>query len=840
MHEFTEKSIDHIKFTLFSPEMIRKMSTVKVTVPDTYNEDGYPIDGGLMDQHMGVIDPGLRCKTCGGTVRTCPGHFGHIDLVRPVLHSEFARVVAGLLKMTCSSCSRALIKKKEKESGGLEEVLTKEEIFEEMKKAKKCPYCGAKQEDIKFEKPTTIIEGKKVLLPIEIRERLSKIPNEDLKILGLDPESARPEWMVLTALPIPPVQMRPSIILETGERSEDDLTHKLVDLIRINQRLEANLNAGAPQLIIEDLWELLQYHVTTYFNNESANIPPARHRSGRPVKTLSQRLKGKEGRFRYNLSGKRVNFSSRTVISPDPNISINEVGVPLEVAEELTIPIDVTPWNIDECKKMMQTTNYPCVVYVTDAEGRRRRLMDKNREELVNALNIGWTVERQLVDGDSVIFNRQPSLHRISMMCHKVRVLPGKTFRLHTAVCPPYNADFDGDEMNLHVPQTYEARAEAEELMLVEKNIISPRHGNPLIIPNEDHTSGIYLLTRKSTKLTVDEASHLLGAVGIYEIPKPNSDGTCSGKDVFSVLLPKDFDLEMKGKLCREVNECSKQKCPYEGYVVIKDGSLKYGAIDSKVVSAIVEKLFHNYGSEVARTFIDRITKMSVNMITIHGFSVGLDNYHVDKKTKEKIDEIRENAAKEVEALILKYKNKTLHRMPGKSLTETLETSIMNILSKARDSAGPVIRDYLGHENTSILMANVGSRGSILNAIQMAACLGQQAVRGKRITRGYRRRVLPHFKKNDMGAYARGFIKSSFIDGISPVEYFFHAIGGRESVVNTSIRTARSGYMQRRLINALQDLYVDYDLTVKDSDGNLIQVRYGGDGIDPMRAKAER
>src|SRR3989338_8357372 len=177
--------------------------------------------------------------------------------------------------------------------------------------------------------------------------------------MNLDPFYARPEWMVLTVLPVPPVNVRPSITLETGERSEDDLTHKLVDIIRINQKLEANINVGAPQLIIEDLWELLQYHVTTYLNNETANIPPARHRSGRPLKTLAQRLKGKEGRFRYNLSGKRVNFSARTVISPDPRISMDEVGVPDYIAEELTIPIVVTEWNMDYCKQFIISDKYP-------------------------------------------------------------------------------------------------------------------------------------------------------------------------------------------------------------------------------------------------------------------------------------------------------------------------------------------------------------------------------------------------------------------------------------------------------------------------------------------------
>ncbi|MHA1859831.1 MAG: DNA-directed RNA polymerase subunit A', partial [Candidatus Asgardarchaeia archaeon] len=819
--QVTEKIIDRIKFSMFSPEMIRKMSVAKVTVPDTYNEDGYPIDGGLMDQRMGVIDPGLRCKTCGGSVHTCPGHFGHVDLVRPVVHVHFAPIIATLLKVTCSSCGRLLIKKAE-----AEKIWSKENIINAMKKVRKCPHCGATQEDLKFEKPTTFIEGKgkRALLPIEIRERLARILDDDLRVLGFDPEYARPEWMILTALLIPPVQVRPSIILETGERSEDDLTHKLVDIIRINQRLEANLNAGAPQLIIEDLWELLQYHVTTYFDNETANIPPARHRSGRPLKTLTQRLKGKEGRFRYNLSGKRVNFSARTVISPDPNMSINEVGVPHPIAEELTIPIEIVPWNIEACKELVRRTEYPRAVYAIDPKGRRRKIIDKNRDEILEQMDNGWVIERQLVDGDPVLFNRQPSLHRISMMCHRVKVLPGKTFRLHVAVCPPYNADFDGDEMNLHVPQTKEAQAEAEALMLVQDQIISPRHGFAIIQPNEDHISGLYLLTRKGVYFTKDEAEKLLGEVGIYSLPKPNRRGLYSGRDIFSMLLPKDFNIEYRTRICKEVGECSKEKCPYNGYVIIRNGRLLHGVMEKKgIAGKILEKMFREYGSEITCRFIDRITKLSTIAVTHFGFSVGLDNYRIDDETRRRVEKVRDKAVKEVEALILKFKNKTLERLPGKTLRETLEEHVMRVLSRARDETGQILREYLGSDNTSIIMADIGSRGSMLNVIQMSAFLGQQAVRGKRIKRGYRKKVLPHFKNDDVGAYARGFVGHSFMDGLTPTEYFFHAVGGRESLVNTAIRTARSGYMQRRLINALQDLVVGRNRVVKDSGDMVIQ-----------------
>jgi len=833
-----EKMIDRIKFSLFSPDMIRKISAAKITVPDTYNEDGYPIDGGLVDQRMGIIDPGLRCKTCGGKIRTCSGHFTHIELVRPVIHPEFAKVIFFLLKATCRQCHRILVSKKQISQFqiALNEEEVADQIVANIKKASTCPYCEAKQLEIKFDKPTTFYEGERALLPTEIRDSLAAIPNDDLRLLGVDAEYARPEWMVLTALLVPPVTVRPSITLETGERSEDDLTHKLVDIMRINQRLEANINAGAPQLIIEDLWELLQYHVTTYFNNETAGIPPARHRSGRPLKTLSQRLKGKEGRFRYNLSGKRVNFSARTVISPDPNISINEVGVPREIAEELTVPVKVTDWNIDECKKMILNGDYPRANYVIKPDGKRKKVTDKSKEELISTLTPGCIVERQLTDGDTVLFNRQPSLHRISIMCHNAKILPGRSFRLNLAVCPPYNADFDGDEMNLHVPQTEEARVEAEILMKVQDQIISPRHGHAIIKGQEDHISGAYYLTKKDTEFSKGEACRILTVAGINKLPKPDRGEKYSGRLLFSMLLPEDFNLAYVSKLCQEP-VCKKEKCEYDGYVVIKNGKLISGAIESKgFESELIEKIVREYGSERARKFIDNATRISLYAISKFGFSVDLANYTLPDEAAKKIEEIEKNAKREVDALVMQYKNRTLERLPGRTLRETLEDRIMMVLSKARDNCGPIVEKYLGSDSTSILMAKIGSRGSILNAIQMAALVGQQAVRGKRIYRGYKGRPLIHFKKGDLGAEARGFVLSSFKKGLNPKEYFFHSMGGRESLVNTAIRTARSGYMQRRLINALQDLVVREDMTVRDSRGIVVQFTYGGDGYDPKKS----
>jgi DNA-directed RNA polymerase subunit A' len=815
------KKIHHIEFGLFSSRMIQKLSAAKIYTPNTYDEDGYPIEGGLMDPRLGVIDPGIRCKTCGGRLGECQGHFGHVELTRPVIHVGYAKEVYLLLRATCRACERLLIpddelKKYDAKKTSPLEIATIWEMAQKVSDAEgKCPHCNEPQIKIKFVRPYSYYEGDNNLLVTDIYERFEKIADEDLRYLGLN---VRPEWMILFSIPVLPITTRPSITLESSDRSEDDLTHKLVDILRINQRLEENINSGAPQLIIEDLWDLLQYHVATYFDNGITGIPPARHRSGRPLKTIAQRLKSKEGRFRKNLSGKRVNFSARTVIGPDPNISINEVGVPLLIALELTTPEEVNERNINDLKKLV--LNGPHVhpgAHNVIAQIGRKRIMDENKEELVKNLKVGDIVERHLRDGDIVIFNRQPSLHRISMMCHRVRVLPHNILRLNTAVCAPYNADFDGDEMNLHVPQSEEAVAEADVLMKVQECIISPRFGRPIIGGRHDHVTGMYMLTKDGTELNRGEALNLTR--GVVKLPKGKTKIT--GKEIFNELLPNDLNLTYEGKL---------------GKVSIKNGKLVSGVIDSEGMGGkLLKEIFIRYGSDVAREFIDKSTRIAIRAVTEYGFSIGIDESDLPEEGLRRIDDVVGGAESKVDDLIKLYQKGELRIIPGKSLDESLEDQIMAELGKARTMAGKIAEEYAG-DNTAIVMARTGARGSLLNLTQMAGMVGQQAVRGERIKRGYNARTLSHFTKGDVSAEANGFVATNFKKGLRPTEYFFHAMGGRESLVDTAIRTARSGYMQRRLINALQDLEVYPDRTVRGDSGIVVQFKYGEDGIDPIKS----
>jgi len=860
--EIIHKVVDGLHFGLFSPQDVRKLSVVEIQTPDTYDEDGAPITAGLMDGRLGTLEPRQRCKTCGNTAIRCPGHFGHIELAVPIIHIEFTKLIYDLLRSTCRNCGRILLPdetvkrarsriNKARQLLGMVPDEVNKWVMQETK-TKQCPHCGAIQYKITFEKPTKFSEipesGSEPLTPSMVRERMERVPDEDLELFGFNPKAARPEWMILQVLPVPPVYVRPSITLESGIRSEDDLTHKLVDIIRINQRLKENMDAGAPTLIIQDLSELLQYHVTTYFNNEASGIPPARHRSGRALKTLSQRLKGKEGRFRSNLSGKRVDFSARTVVSPDPNLDISEVGVPLEVAMRLSVPEKVTEWNLQEMRNLVTNgpEKYPGALYIIRPDGKRIRLeFVTDRAKIAEALESGFIVERHLKNGDTAIFNRQPSLHRMSIMAHYVRVLPYKTFRLHLCVCPPYNADFDGDEMNLHIPQSEEARTEALLLMQVQDQILSPRFGGPIIGAIRDFITAAYLFTRKTNYLTKEDVSRLLMATGYDELlPKPKikePQPLWTGKQIFSLFLPKKMNYVLKATICQGCVKCLEENCPHDAYVVVKNGELVSGVIDRRSIGAeqsesLLHRIIKDYGTRAGREFLNKITRLLKLFITMRGFTYSYQELVLSPTAENRIEKTMEKIQKRVEELIESYRKGTLTRLPGQTLEDSFEIYVMNELAKARDDAGKIADEDFTLENAGIVMTRTGARGSSLNIGQMSACVGQQSVRGKRILRGYLGRALPHFKSGDPSPKARGFVYSSYQRGLDAIEFFFHAMGGREGLVDTAVRTQQSGYMQRRLINALEHIRLEYDGTVRNSAGDIIQFKYGEDGVDPAKS----
>jgi DNA-directed RNA polymerase subunit A' len=845
------KRIGKIEFNVMSPELIRKLSALEIKTPDTYDKDGYPMEGGLMDPHLGVINPGLRCKTCGQKMKQCSGHFGSLELVRPVIHSEFSKKLEELMTGTCDSCGRIVVpEEKLKQWEKLKESTeqTVKRILLRAKKTKKCPHCGAQKKEVFLDKPTNFFVNKERIYPTQVREWIEKIPDNDLKFFGYNTEKVRPEWFVLTVLMIPPITMRPSITLESGIKSEDDLTHKLVDIIRINTRLKDNIDAGAPQLIIEDLWDLLQYHVTTFFDNNTAGVPPAKHRSGRALRTLVQRLKGKKGRFRYNLTGKRVNHAARSTITPDPFISINEVGVPEEIAKDLTVPELVTEWNKKEIIKMMKETDD--IKYFVRLNGARKRVTEATKKEIIEEIEPGTKIERVLKNGDIVLFNRQPSLHRLSMMAHKVRIMKGKTFRMNPIVCKPYNADFDGDEMNLHVPQTEEGKTEARELMYAQDQIISPRYGGPVIILDEDGVSGTYILTMKNTKLNKEEAMQYFYEMGITELPKPKNGNYWTGKQVFSALLPKGLNLAYKTNTYKELKRTGiKEEKDFheDAFLKIEDGELVSGVVDEESLGEgkgkLIQTLFTEYGPEACERFYYNISRIVADLTTKKGMTVGLDEY----ETNDEIEKIKEKAIKEEleegEKLVEEFKKGTLELIPGRTLEESFELRMMELGAKTKEKVQKEIMKQKVKEllssnpkyNTTVMIMS-GSRGSPINLTNIVGMWGQASVREGRPKRGFMNRLIAANERNDVGALAGGFIRQNFMQGMQVREFFYHSMGGRQGEVDTGVSTKVSGYLYRRLANSLKDLNVSNDETTRSANENIIQFQYGDDGVFPMKS----
>ncbi|MEK7134997.1 MAG: DNA-directed RNA polymerase subunit A', partial [Patescibacteria group bacterium] len=583
--------------------------------------------------------------------------------------------------------------------------------------------------------------------------------------------------------------------LESGERSEDDLTHKLSDIIRANQRLWENLNAGAPEVIIEDLWDLLQFHITTFFDNTVTRIPPARHRSGQPLKTITERIKGKEGRIRKNLAGKRVNYSGRTVISPDPAMQINEVGVPYEIAKIVTVSESVNDLNIEKLKKVIERgEEYPGANYVIRPDGKRKKITPELKEEIINELVPGYKVERHLENGDIVLFNRHPSLHRGSLMAHYVKVLPGRTFRLHPAAKTPYNADFDGDEMNIHSPQTEEARAEAKILLEVKKNLISPKNNTNWIGCISDAITGGYLLGLD--EFSREEANQLLYSSGVdREISKK----TVAGTEVFSKALPKiDFSGES---------------------IKIKEGEIIKGIPDKSLFGdeegLLIKEIDKKFGRNIAFDTIRKAFNLGKNYLTKRGITISLDDFDVEQKIIDISEEIVKRADEKTKEIIEEYNRGTLEVIRGKTPEESREIKILKILNEVRTKIGETVKSEFPEDNPVTHMIRSGGGGNMLNITQMACCVGQQDLEGKRIDIGFNDRTLSFFKRGDLSPKAKGFIRSAFMKGLRPEEFFFQAMTGRSSLMDTALRTPKSGYLYRRLANALQDLRREYDGTIR-------------------------
>jgi DNA-directed RNA polymerase II subunit RPB1 len=852
-----------IQFSIFSPDEIERRSVVEITSNNTY-EGNEPKIGGLFDPRMGVLENGKQCRSCGQSNNNCPGHFGHYRLGRPVYYIQFLPMILNVLSCVCVSCSKLLVDKEMRTSIRLKKGEGRwKELLEASGNISRCGQetedgCGSRQHDrYKREGIARIvaewdaIDGKEVKhdamkqpLEVEYVQRLfRRVTDEDVAFMGFNPRWCRPDWMICSVLAIPPPQVRPSVVQENNQRSEDDLTHKLFEIIKYNKLLLAKMDAEGSKAnkgYVDELTNVLQYHIATLVDNQIPGVAPSAQRGGRPLKSIQQRLGSKEGRIRYNLQGKRVEFSARSVITPDPNISIAELGVPIKIAMNLTVPERVTDYNRDKMYKLVQngTTKYPGAKTLVRADGRMISLAHVKTEEIV--LYNGDLVNRHLLDGDMVLFNRQPTLHRMSMMGHRVRVLPYNTFRLNVSAVAPYNADFDGDEMNAHIPQSSEAIQELQDIAAVPYQMISPRHQKPVIKVVQDALLGSYRITKQGETFTKKEYMNLMMWNKRFDgnLPEPTSTtGTArwSGQQVLGSLLPP-INSDLKNKFYDDDSTPNNM-------VKLRDGMIQgSGIVDDDILNktgiGIVHTTYNDFGAQAAVDLIDSVQSTIESYLIMSGFSVGLSDLVADDSTLSTMNDIVQARKKEIDEIVLQVHMDLFDNNTGRSNQDEFEGQVFGKLNKAIEELGKLGQKALAQENRLISMLKAGSKGSTINVSQMVACVGQQNIEGRRIPFGFTDRTLPHYKKFDDGAEARGFVENSFVKGLTPQEFFFHAMSGREGLIDTAVKTAETGYIQRQMVKAMEDLVTQHDGTVRDARGGIVQFHYGEDGISCTKVES--
>ena len=735
--------VDSIEFQLLNPNTIRKKSVCEIFDKRTYRGRKCR-SGGVLDERLGCSHS-HSCQTCGHD--QCEnGHFGHIVLQTPVFDLKYISTIQKILKQFCIKCRSTYSKQK-------------------------CEQCGiAIPKMIKYNpKICCWAMDDNTINPMDVYIFLKGF--QDQTVLGFS-KSNRAEWMVLTILPVIPVPLRPTLFNAGIKRGESQLTFLLVDILKKN---------------IQNNFVDLQNAVNIYLGELQGK--------SKYITGVSKRLKGKTGRIRCNIMGKRCNFTARSVITPNPNLKLDEVGVPYEFTKQLSVPEKLTPFNLSHFKNEYVLGNVLSIIL-----GDHDSIINVDqihKDDLNEYFKVGNTVERKLKNGDIVLFNRQPSLHKMSLMAHYVKIHKDKTFQLNLSVTTPYNADFDGDEMNMHVPQTLEAITEAKILLAVNKQIISPQSNKPVMGIVQDSLLGLYLLCQEKNKFTDEKAMQFL------DTPLHTIQEYYSGTELFSCLLPTNLHFHKSGLL-------------------IENGSIvKINCMNKSILGAVCNGLLHviylDYGASRCQMFIQDAQQLGMKYLYSRGFTIGISDIIVSKN------------------------NTTPEGLDLCNMDNMNEYQINSVLNKRRDDVGVEVNKQLSCETNAFKqMVEAGSKGSNINISQIMGMVGQQNLNGQRIKGfGLHNRTLPTYKHSETPD-SKGFVFENYMNGLSPTSYFFHAVGGREGLVDTAVKTSETGYLQRKLVKSLENIHIANDNTVRNSDEEIVQILYGEDGLDSCKMRREQ
>jgi DNA-directed RNA polymerase beta' subunit len=889
MQQPPRREIGFINFGILSADEILKMSVCEL------NTSTLSGNGSVYDARMGFSSDNhdKTCITCNLDYEGCPGHYGHIVLPVPIIHPnlKFFKMVSSFVKCICYKCSKLLITHDQLVINNLLKFKRNkrfEKILEKLKKDNTCinPECGVVQpkivQDLKERTLKMIYKGESRVIEIPLSSRdifklFDSLSNDDVRLLGFEPSLIHPRNLIISVLPVIPPCSRPTVVTDSAI-CDDDLTTKYIEIIKYVKKFSDKTSDDTE---LHKILKSIEFHISTLFDNSKGL---SKHSTNlKPTSSFRERMTGKNALVRSNLMGKRCNQTARTVIGPDPTLRMGQLAVPVEIAKNLTVPEVVTNFNKEFLTNIVlsKKANY----VIRKETGKRINLeyaLFKHGTKLIYGdviirngseikyieqsitlkpgdkikrcgeiipvtfdelkkfeLYVGDTVERQLRDGDLVLLNRQPTLHRGSMMAKEIVIKPYKTLRFNLASTKSFNADFDGDEMNIHVGQTLEGRAELMTLSATKHNLMTAQSSKPNIVIVQDALLGVFKMTKESVKLAkatffhivnhtiqVDgksmpcsEIMHRLRHIRMVLKAKGKKAQAFTGKGVFSFTLPLDFNYENK-------NDAD----PAEPVVRIYKGVLYEGVINKADVggnsNSIIQCLYKEYGKDITATFIDNVQFLVNNWLNVAGFTVGLKDCIASKS--DEIDAAVERCFIEANTI----SETTFH--PG-----VREVRVNATLGKARDIGLKMAKDSMNGDNNFLATIMAGSKGDFFNIAQITGLLGQQTIDGQRLPKHLNNgsRTLPHYPfgklDTDSEYESRGFIRNSFIHGLNPKEFYLHAMTGRDGVINTSVSTARSGYIQRRIVKIAEDISVKYDGTVRNLDNNIYEFAYADCGLDP-------
>lgn len=860
--------LDKIQFGIYSSEEIITNSVCHVTSMKLCGENS------VYDPRMGVLESNELCVTCKKDSKYCVGHFGHVELQISVLHPLYNRLILNLLKCVCYKCSRLLMTEDILNINNLLKLSKSSRfnnIVKSMDKIDVCPYCNTFQPKYIFstsEKQIYMIfkiEGEIQRMPMfenEIYNIFRNMKNEDIVLLGLGTEHFHPKNLIIQTLPVLPPVARPYVMADTVT-CDDDLTLQYMEIVKANNHLK---NVNTTEFKRQKYIQLIKFRIRSLFDNSTEK---QKVNNGRPLKGIKKRLTGKEGIIRNNLMGKRVDRSARSVIGPDPTLAIDEIGIPYEISTILCFPVIVNNINKFELGNLIQENKVNYVIrnnmrinmkYATKNTGTKLQfgdvikksdgtieviIKDKNSylfsendiiyrngkiiENLIQHtdkkfdLEIGDIVERHLKNNDILLLNRQPTLHRGSMIAQKVRIIPGKTIRLNLAITTSFNADFDGDEMNLFCCNNVEAEAELRMLSNVDNFILNPQSSKANIVIVQDTVLGIYKMTNEN--MTFPKRLFFKFATAISENinekikKKRQFCKQYNGKFLFSLLLPCDFFLVIENRVSEK-----------EPKILIEHGILKEGIVTKKDLNKIISLLYTEYDIDISKNFINQVQYLAMSYLEYCSFTVGIKDCILENDTIQYSIEKSLMKAKSVHETIQNEKIREIYTCHS--------------LGGARDVGLSIAKNSLLPTNNFLWTVKSGAKGDFFNIAQITGLLGQQNVCGGRIpySLSNNKRSLPHYPINrthyndKMLLASRGFIMGCFAKGLTAREFFLHSITGREGITDTAMKTATSGYIQRRMIKVAEDIHIAEDGTVRSFANNIIQFSYGNNYLNPSNS----